>query len=41
MGVINTSKITSILDANKIKYNSKLKNFRQIAFSSEAIQMFA
>ena len=41
MGVINTSNITSILDANKIKYNSKLKNFRQIAFSSEAIQMFA
>ena len=41
MAVINTSNITSILDANKIKYNSKIKTFRQIAFSSEAIQTFA
>lgn len=41
MAVINTSNITSILDANKIKYNSKIKTFRQIAFTSEAIQTFA
>ena len=41
MALISTTKITSILDANKIKYNSKLKNFRQLVFSSEAIQSFA